>query len=374
LAGNLRVTGIDHPYWTSRAGNAVRFALWHERRRHAAPYLRAIAGAFGETAAASLREAAGEFEKETALLGELTALLPPGGDEKAHWEEKNIARAEELLAGAGAHYAAGVDALQRVADVDFAAFATRDADALRKLVADRNQLVSEEALAALVALAPDDLDARLAALFDSEPDERKEMGDGPIHRQILFALAGIDSEAATDAIGRAVFFEGRCDAVPTAVSRWAAQLYWTRKGAAGRALFLRALDSKTPHVVDQGLEYLGRCGDPADLARLKGFPRPAAYAARILLGDDAAYADLVAGLRTDGWYDAYSRLRALGPRIEPHVLPYLESDDPRVVHYVAILLSRVGTEKSLEPLERAVAKYPSAQRLRQALEDLRGRL
>ena len=42
--------------------------------------------------------AADAFEAETAVLAKLTALLPPGGDEKAHWKDEIVAEAEILLA------------------------------------------------------------------------------------------------------------------------------------------------------------------------------------------------------------------------------------------------------------------------------------
>jgi HEAT repeat protein len=249
-----------------------------------------------------------------------------------------------------------------------------DPDALQELVGDPDQLRAEAALAALVRLAPKDLDRRLAELFRTLPDARKEMGDGPIHRQLLFALSHLDTPVATEAIGRAVFFPGESDAVPPAISRWAAEMYWERAGKQGREVWVEALDSETPHVLDQGLYHLGLIGDPEDVPRLGEFERPAAYEARIRLGDDSAYPDLVAGLSTPDRYDSYSRLRALGPRVEPHVLPFLEGDDPVLTHFVGILLSRVGTEKSVEPLSRAVERYPAAARLRQALEDLKKRL
>lgn len=374
MAGNLRIDDIDHPYWTSRAGNALRFALWHERRRHAAPYLRMIAPHFDEADAKRLRAAADSFEKETAALAELTALLPIGGDERAHWEEENIAAAEKLLGEARVRDEAGMAALEEVVRVDFGVFANADADALQKLVADDDLLVSEAALSGLVRLAPEDLGQRLAALFASEPDARKKRADGPIHRQILWALSHVEGAAATEAIGKAVFFPGESDAVPEAISGWAAELLWDRKGKESRERFLSALDSEIPHVVNLGLKYVGRCGNPEDLARLKELDLPAAYAARIRLGDETAYPALFAVLATPAWWEAYSSLRDLGPRVEPHAIPMLNSPDPRVVHYVGILLSRVGTKKSVAPLEKACAKYPGAGRLRQALEDLKKRI
>ena len=373
-AGNLRVSDIDHRYWTTRTGNALRYALWHERRRHAAPYLREIAPHFNQGDGAHLREAANAFEKETALLKQLTDLLPVGGEEKAHWEEGNIQKAERLLLDALGHHERGIAAIQAAVRVDFSPFATKDADALETLVTDKHLLTSEAALAALVKLSPKDLDVRLARLMAGEPDEKKEMADGPIHRHLLFALAAIDSDVATEAIGRAIFFAGKSDAVVQAVSNWAAELYWARRGKAGNDVFVKALDSDTPHVVAQGIKYLGVSGDKTALPHLAKFKTAAAYQARIRLGDTAAWPLLIEGLSTPAWFESYSRLRELGPIVESHVFPYLEDENPAVVTYVAALLSRVGTEKSLPLVEKTVERNPENTRIRQALFDLKERL
>ena len=368
------MTGVDHPYWTSRKGNATRFALWHERRSHAAPYLEAIADSHGEPAASLLRKAAEAFAAETAVLGKLTDLLPVGVDEKAHWDESNIRQAEALLKTALDRHGGGMELLAAAVGFDLKAYETTDADALQKLVADRNVLVADLALARLVALGPDDLDRRLAALWESEADARKEMADGPIHRQLLFALARLDSEIATEAIGRAILFQGGSDDVPIAITRWAARIYWDRKGKAGVQAYLDALESDAPHVQDQGLTYLGRTGDASLLPRMQGIERPAAYHARILLGDDTAYPALIEVLRTRDWYAAYSLLRESGERSEDPALEYLGDDDQQFVTYVAALLSRIGTAKSIPALEKTVAKHPDNERIRQALGDLRERL
>jgi len=374
FAGNLRVTHIDHRYWTSRAGNSLRYALWHERRRHAAPYLREVASHFGEADGAHLRNAANAFERETALLKQLTDLLPEGVDENSHWDAANIKQAEKLLADALVEHEAGIAAIQAAVRVDFSAFRTKDAQALENLVAGKHLLTSEAALAALVKLAPNDLDVRLARLMASEPDEKKQMADGPIHRHLLFALAAIDSDVATEAIGKAILFPGKSDAVAPAVSNWAAEIYWKRKGKEGRAVFVKALDSGTPHVVDQGIKYVGLCGDKSVLPRLAKFETPAAYQARIRLGDATAWTPLIEGLSTAQWFASYSRLRELGPAVEPHVFPYLKHRNPAVVTYVAALLSRVGTAKSLPLIEKTVSRNPGNARIRQALSDLKKRL
>ena len=374
FAGNLRVSDIDHRYWTTRKGNALRYALWHERRRHAAPYLREIAPHFGKADSAHLGRAADAFEKETALLKQLTDLLPVGGNEKAHWDEGNITRAEKLLLGALEHHEAGIAAIQAVVHVDFSPFATKDADALEKLVAAKQLLTSEAALAALVKLAPKDLDARLARLMATEADEKKERADGPIHRHLLFALAKLDSEIATEAIAEAILFPGQSDDVSPAVSNWAAEIYWERKGKAGKDVFVRALVSDTPHVVDQGIKYLGMTGDKSVLPVLLKFEKPAAYYARIQLGDEAAWPLLIRGLSAPNWFESYGRLRELGSAVEPHVFPYLEDENPQVLTAVAALLSRVGTEKSLPLVAQTAARNPENARVAQALSDLKQRL
>jgi len=374
LAGNLRVTNIDHRYWTSRKGNALRYALWAERRSHAGPYLREIAPHFGEKDGAHLMKASASFVLEAAVLAKLAGMFPVGGDEKPHWDETNIKRAEEHLAEAEVHYEAGIAAIQAAVRVDFTPFETKDADKLEKLVTDRNLLVSEAALAALVTLAPPDLDLRLARLMADEPDEKKEMADGPIHRHILFALARLNSAVATEAIGKAVFFAGASDAVAPSVSKWAAEIYWKRTKEGSRDRFVRALDSEVPHVVDLGIKYLGMSGDESLLPKLARFETPAAYQARIRLGDETAWPLLVKGLATPAWYASYSRLRELGAKVEPHVFPYLEDENPVLVTYVAALLSRVGTQRSLPLVTKAVADHPENARIKQALDDLRKRL
>jgi len=376
LAGNLRIDDIDHRYWTTRKGNALRYALWAERRRHAAPYLKEIAPHFPEKDRAHLLTAARSFEHEAATLAKLVEMFPVGGDESAHWQEKNIRRAEAMLAAAETHHEAGMKALQAAVRVDFSPFATKDADKLEALVRDRNLLVSEAALAALVKLAPPDLDLRLARLMAEEPDEKKELADGPIHRQLLFALAKLDSAVATEAIGRAVFFAGKSDGqfVRNAVSNWAAEIYWKRTQKRSRDLFAKALDSDVPHVVDNGIKYLGRSGDESLLPKLAKFATPAAYQTRIRLGDETAWPLLIAGLATPEWFASYSLLRELGATVEPHVFPYLESENPAMVTCVAALLSRVGTEKSLPLVTKAVADHPDIPRIKQALDDLRSRL
>lgn len=374
LAGNLRVTGIDHPYWTSRKGNSLRYALWAERRKHAGPYLREIAPRFPERERSLLLKAATEFEKEAGYLAKLAERFPVGSAESGHWGEDNEMQAMELLALAEMNFAEGVNWLAVVAQVDFSPFETKDADALEKLVTSDDILTSEAALAALAKLAPKDLDVRLARLMTSEPDVKKMGADGPIHRHLLFALAKLDSDIATDAIGEAVFFAGESDAVKPAVSKWAAEIYWERRGAAGKNLWLKALDSEVPHVRAAGLKYLGMCGDKAVLPKLAKCEEPAAYQARIRLGDDTAWAPLVAGLGTPAWYASYSLLRELGPAVEPHVFPYLEDDNQAIVVYVSALLSRVGTEKSLPLLEKTVAANPDIPRIAQALADLKKRL
>ena len=55
--------------------------------------------------------------------------------------------------------------------------------------------------------------ASWARLMASEPDVKKKGADGPIHRHLLFALAKLPTETATEGIGEAVFFAGESDAV-----------------------------------------------------------------------------------------------------------------------------------------------------------------
>jgi len=374
LAGNLRVDGIDHGYWTSRKGNAERFEMWAERRKHAAPWLRSVAKRRGEEDAARLRRAADLYERESRVLGELSALLPKGGDEKAHWEESNVVRAEALLAKAEALHRRALPELEAVAGGAAAPIRTKDPDALQRRVREGDYLEALEALDALVRLAPEDLDRRLAKLFESCPDARKDLSDGPIHRQLLWALEDLDSEVATAAIGRAVFFPGESDAVKPAISRWAAEIYWRRKGKEGREVFLKALDSDVPHVVAHGLKYCGKTGDPELLPRIREFDRPAAWHARVLLGDETAYPKLFEGLAAKEWWKCYTPLRELGARVEEHAFPFLEHANPQVVVYTAILLSRVGTAASKGPLERTIGRHPGIGRLKQALTDLEKRL
>jgi len=374
LAGNLHVTDIDHFYWTTRKGNALRYSMWAERRRHAAPYLRAIAGNHGTEARAYLENAAEEFAMDAQFLAELTRLLPVGIDDQAHWDKTNIEKAEELLGKASVHHRSGMAALQKVAQVDFAPIEKGTADELVAAVAGNDHLTAEAALAALVKLNPDDLDVRLAALFVSEPDIRKDRADGPIHRQIIWALAKCDSDVATEAIGQAIFFPGKSDAVAPAISGWAAELYWERKGKDGRAVFVKALDSETPHVVDAGLKYLGLCEDKSVLPLLEKFEKPAAYEARIRLGDESAYPLLIAGLGTPAWFDSYSRLRAMGSQVEEHVFPFTTNANPQLAFYATVLLSRIGTEKSLPYLKASIERQPGNARLEQALADLKRRI
>jgi hypothetical protein len=370
LAGNLRVDDIPHGYWTSRKGNSSRFSLWAAQRRHAAPYLREIAKHHGQKAQTYLEIAAREFAVESEYLDQLTALLPVGVDEQSHWEEANMAKAEDLLGKASVHHMSGMAALEKVAKVDRSWLLTRSADNLQQAIAGDDLWRAEEALAALVNLSPPDLDQRLAALFLSEPDVRKRHADGPIHRQILWALAKLDSDVATDAIRDAIFFPGKSDAVPRAVSNWAGELYWERRGKLGVETYLRATKSEIPHVVDTGLKYIGRCGDKSVLPKLMGFEKPAAYEARILLGDDRAWPLLIQGLGTPEWFDSYSRLRAMGAKAEEWVIPFATSKNPQLARNSTLLLSRIGTEKSLPVIRAAIARNPDDARLKQALSDL----
>lgn len=366
--------GIDHPYWTSRKGNAVRFAMWHRRRSHAAPFLREIAKRHGE----GLTAAAAEFEKETALLAELLTFLGPQADEAAHWVPANVARAAKLVEAAGRHHEAGMAAIRKAIASPLLdsldALAKMDADALQKEVAGPNALVAEAALARLVALAPKDLDARLAALWTSLPEARKDLADGPIHRQILFALSHLDTPAATEAIGRAVFFAGKGDDVPHAVARWAAEMYWKRRGAEGRDVWLKAMDSEVPHVADLGVRYVGKTGDKSLLPKLKGRKGASASFARALLGDEAGWEELFAALAEPEWVPAAKLLIEAGAPAEPRVIARLKDPNPQVLTACAIVLSRMGSAAALEPLKATVDAHPEIPRIKQAYDDLQKRL
>lgn len=372
LAGNLRIDDIQHGYWTSRKGNAARFEMWAERRKHAAPWLRSIAKRHGTANAVRLDRAAAALERDAKLLAELSALLPRGGDEKAHWDESNMAKAEELLAKAETLHGLALAELDAVAG--FSPLATKDPAALQKIVVEGDYVDALAALDALVRLAPKDLDRRLADLFASCPDERKELADGPIHRQLIFALEKHDSDVATEAIGKAVSFPGLSDAVKPAISKWAAEMYWARKGKEGNEVFVKALDSKVGHVVEHGLKYCGMTGDESLLPRIKEFDLPAAWIARVVLGDESAYPKLFEGLGGPAWRKSYFPLRELGAQVEKHAFPFLENENEQTAVYTAILLSRVGTKASVEPLKKTIERLPENGRLKQALADLEKRL
>ena len=93
-----------------------------------------------------------------------------------------------------------------------------------------------------------------------------------------------------------------------------------------------------------------------------------------MLGDEAAWPLLIRGLSAPNWFESYSRLRELGSAVEPHVFPYLEDKNPKVLTAVAALLSRVGTEKSLPLVAQTAARIPDNARVAQALSDLKKRL
>jgi hypothetical protein len=376
LAGNLRVEGIPHGYWTSRKGNATRYMLWYERRKHAAPWIRGIMKRFGEDEQMYLTGAARWFETDSDTLKVLRTLLSPETEETAHWEEENIRKAEHLLRSAAENYQAGIKDLQVVADVDFSRFETKDADALQKIVMEGDYLDALMALDALMKLEPKDLDRRLADLFENVPTKHKELADGPFQRQLIFALAQVDTDVATEAIGQAIFFPGETDAPPVkyAISKWAAEIYWKRKGKSGKAVFVKALDSEVPHVVEHGLKYCGMTGDKSLLPRIREFDQPAAWHARVLLGDDSAWPLLFKGLAAPQWWKSYYALRDTGAKCEKHAFPFLEDENPQIVVYTAIVLSYVGTEASVAPLEKAIAANPENARLKKALADLKKRL
>ncbi len=366
--------GIDHPYWTSRKGNAVRFAMWHRRRAQAGPFLREIASRHPD----GLLTAAGELERETVALAQVVAILGPDAPEAAHWEGANVERVAALLGEAERCHAAGITAIKAAIKSPLldklAALGTMDPDALAREVQGPHGIVAEAALARLVALAPQDLDARLAALWDQAPAVRKELADGPIHRQILFALSHLDTPVATEAIGKAVSFSGAGDDVPHAVARWAAQLYWTRRGAAGVAVWLAALDSNVPHVAELGIKYVGKTGDRALLPRLAGRTGPAAAYARAMLGDEAGWTELFGALGGPDWVASAKLLIEVGAPAQPRLIAALEHAEGQPLVACAIVLSRMGDAAALAPLEAAAAKHPAIPRLAVAVTDLRRRV
>ncbi len=380
MAHNLSVTGIAHGYWTSRLGNGTRLGLWRKRRSHAAPFLRAIAPRHAESIRPALLRAAEAFERETGILQELTVTLP-AGEEAPHWREDRIATARALLARAEAAHRLAMEALAEAVPGGLAAevratLASRDAEDLQRRVGHPHTLVAEAALTALVRLAPPDLDARLAALWDLPAESRKTGADGPIHRQILFALARLDTPVATDAIGRAVLFEGKGDDVPRAICRWAAEMTWKRRGVDARDLFVRAFESASPVVRAAAVPYLGRLGDRALLPRLQGVPGPEAALARALLGEAAAVKELFAALAGDQWYGAYTGLLELGAAVEAESRSRLEAgpSSSQALTLLGILISRVGGPDSLEALRKAAAAHPEIPRLAKAVKDLEERL
>jgi len=350
----------------------VRIAMWLKRRSFAAPYLREIASHHDDAVKRGLLAAADHFEAECPNLEAISNVIPVSAPESVHWDEGNIAKVAKLLAAAEGEHRRGVEALES----GLGAFnvGAKDADGLEKRVVEGNGPVAEAALAALVALAPKDLDVRLARLWDAAPDAKKELADGPIHRQILFALDGLKTDAATEAIGRAVFFEGKGDDISPAVSRWAAEMYWARKGKAGRAVWEKAIDSQVEHVRVVASKYIGRLGDTALLPKVKEIANANAYYARVLLGDEGGWDLLAKELGGERPTQAYLLLVELGAPAEAHVLSLLDDANAKVVVAAAVTLSRVGTETSLEPLSKCAKAHPEVARLAKAVEDLKKRL
>lgn len=372
MARNLTVSGIDHPYWNSRKGNSVRFAIWAKRRSFAATYLREIASHHDEAVKTRLLAAADAFEREVPQLDAIVQVLPVSAPEEVHCDKGNIIEVRTRLAAAEAEHTKGVEALE----LALGAFdvGAKDADGLERRVIEGNGTVAESALAALMKLAPADLDARLARLWTACPDAKKEGADGPIHRQILFALDTLKTDLATEAIGRAVFFEGKGDDVSPAVSRWAAEMYWARRGKAGRAVWEKAIDSTVEHVRVIAAKYVGRLGDAALLPKVAAIANANAYYARILLGDEGGWDALAKELGGERPTQAYLLLVELGAPSEAHVLPLLGDANPAVMAGAAVTLSRVGTEASLDALSKCAKAHPEVPRLGKALDDLKRRL
>ena len=372
FARNLSVTGIDHPYWTSRKGNSYRIATWYKRRSNAGQYLLDIAPRHEGAVKEAMISAAAEFEAECQELSVVLALIPPGCDERVHWLEGNDTKMAERLLAAGERHRKGVEALEKA--LGAGAAAAKDADTAEKLVVDGNGILAEQALAELVRLAPKDLDVRLARLWAAVPDAKKEMADGPIHRQILYALDKVNTDVATEAIGKAIFFEGKGDDVNWAITRWAAEMYWARKGKDGRALWEKAIASPLPHVREYASPYVGRIGDEALLPLVKDLPFSGAYFSRILLGDETGWAPLIGELGGQKPTWAYLLLVELGAQAEPRLLPMLDDANPNISIGCAVVLSRVGTEASLAPLEKCAKAHAETPRLKRALDDLKKRL
>jgi len=366
------VTGIEHPYWTSRKGNSYRIATWHKRRASAAPYLREIAPHHDGAAQAAMEGAAAEFEAECAELKAVLDRIPQGCDEAKHWGAANEKAMAERLLAAGERHRKGVEALEKA--LGAGGVLAKDADEAERLVVDGNGIVAEQALAELVRLAPKDLDARLAHLWGAVPDAKKEMADGPIHRQILYALDKVQTDVATEAIGKAIFFEGKGDDVNWAITRWAAEMYWARNGKDGRALWEKAIESSLPHVREYASPYIGRIGDKELLSTVRDLPFSGAYFSRILLGDETGWAPLIAELGGQKPTWAYLLLVELGAQGEPRLLPMLDDANPNIAIGCAVVLSRVGTEASLAPLEKCAKAHAELPRLQRALDDLRKRL
>lgn len=316
--------------------------------------------------------AAAEFESECAEMKLVLDRIPPGCDESVHWDAANEKAMAERLLVAGARHLKGVMALEKA--LGGGATTAKDADEAEKLVVSGNGIVAEQALAELVRLAPKDLDARLARLWDAVPDAKKEMADGPIHRQILYALDKVNTDVATEAIGKAVFFEGKGDDVHWAITRWAAEMYWARKGKDGRALWEKAIASPLPHVREYASPYVGRIGDKALLPLVKDLPFSGAYFSRILLGDETGWAPLIGELGGQKPTWAYLLLVELGAAGEPRLLPMLDDPNPNIAVGCAVVLSRVGTEACLAPLEKCAKAHPELPRLQRALADLKKRL
>lgn len=316
--------------------------------------------------------AAAAFDADFAELKAVLDRIPPGCDESVHWDPANEKAMGEHLTSAGVRHQKGVEALEKALGAGMAA--AKDADEAEKLVVGGNGIVAEQALAELVRLAPKDLDARLARLWDAVPDAKKEMADGPIHRQILYALDKVNTDVATEAIGKAVFFEGKGDDVNWAITRWAAEMYWSRKGKDGRALWEEAIASPLPHVREYASPYVGRIGDKDLLPLMKDLPFSGAYFSRILLGDETGWTPLIAELGGQKPTWAYLLLVELGADGEPRLLAMLDDPNLNIAVGCAVVLSRVGTEASLAPLETCAKAHPELPRLQRAVSDLKKRL
>jgi HEAT repeat protein len=405
--------------------NPVRIAMWKKRRWSAVQYVYGLSKSQPGKHRSDLARAYPFLLLEhQKFLEPLSALYPVGQDPAAARDPDRIAKAQKLLREAQSAHRAAMKALYRaaVADLDLpealreileapaepspertkaylegighelagirVLCALRLGDgpadpavvtALVLHVDDPHLLVAEAALASLVRLSPPELSETLAGLMGSCPREtRKELADGPIQRQILFALAGQEDEAATTAIAEAILDDGALDDVPPAISRWAATLLRERLGEKAKPALLRAFESDVPHVREHALFHLVDLGAKEVLPALKERTDPASLTARVRLGDETALATLFAHLEDPDRSvrsAAVNGLMSLGPTIEPKVLERIAAGGSvRLLANCGYVLSAVGTEKSIPVLEELAKRQGVAPHATRALQMLKARL